>query len=365
MVNHPLPHPSPGQQPGQQPPGQQPPGLGQPPGQQPPGQPGQQPGQQPPGQQPPGQQPGQQPPRQQPGPSGQQAGGGPPSEECNNGDEDDEEYYDDGDGDDGEKEEEEYHDEEDAYVILGYDEYAHDPGQDDDYDDEQEYPERDNHCDEKEHSEEYYGDEDDEDVQILDFDEQYKSVYDGATNQLNRGHKRKYGDLLDESSTLFQEEEEPVDVDVAHQYEIGHITEQQGPEDPELFNPDHSHVQDTPPRPRRSPHINKEEVTQEIAATPVQSIHHGTQRKAARVETPQNPSTLQNQGIARKLMLRTPTGPTPQPSTLTGGTNTKQFQGKVVPKQLCMDMDLVVLMLVALQLVVDLVHLVVHPVGVV
>ena len=60
---------------------------------------------------------------------------------------------------------------------------------------------------------------DNEDVQILEFDEQYESVYGGASNQPNRGQKRKRGDL--------QEEEEPVDVDVAHEYEIEHITEEQ------------------------------------------------------------------------------------------------------------------------------------------
>ena len=166
----------------------------------------------------------------------------------NNGDEaGSEEYYDDGnDGD--EEEEEEYDYEEDEDVILGYDEYADDLEQDDDYDDEQEYPEGDDDGDEKEDSEEYDGDEDedDEDVQILDFDEQYESVYGGTSNQPNRGQKRKCGDLLEESSTPLQEEQEPVDVDVAHQYEIEHITEEQGPEDPKLFSPDHSHVQDTP-----------------------------------------------------------------------------------------------------------------------
>ena len=86
------------------------------------------------------------------------------------------------------------------------------------------------------------------------------------------------------------------------------------------------------PRPRHSPCINKEEVTEEIAAMPLQSIHHGMQHKAARIETPQNPSIQRNQGIARKLILCTPRGPTPQPSTLTGGTIPKTVSGKGGPK---------------------------------
>ena len=103
------------------------------------------------------------------------------------------------------------------------------------------YPEGDDGGDEKEDSEQY---DDDEDVQILEFDEEYESVYGGASNEPNRGQKRKCGDL---------QEEEDVDVDVARDYEIEHITEEQGPEDPEIFSPDHSRVQDTLPRPRCSP----------------------------------------------------------------------------------------------------------------
>ena len=56
------------------------------------------------------------------------------------------------------------------------------------------------------------------------------------------------------------------------------------------------------------------------------------QRKAARIETPQNPSTQRNPGIARKLILRTAGGPTPQPSTSTGGTHAKKFPAKGHPK---------------------------------
>ena len=65
---------------------------------------------------------------------------------------------------------------------------------------------------------------------------------------------------------------------------------------------------------------------------PLQSIHHGTQCKAARIETPQNPSTQRNQGIPRKLILCTPRGPTLQPSTSTGGTNPKTVPAKGRPK---------------------------------
>ena len=94
--------------------------------------------------------------------------------------------------------------------------------------------------------------------------------------------------------------------------------------------------EDTQQRRRRSPRINQEEVTEEIAAMPLQSVHHGMQCKACRIETPHNLSTQQNPGITRKLILPNPQGPTPQvpqPSTSTGGTrHQKKVPAKRGPK---------------------------------
>ena len=53
---------------------------------------------------------------------------------------------------------------------------------------------------------------------------------------------------------------------------------------------------------------------------------------AARIETPQNPSSEQNQLISRKLVLGTPLDANPQQSTSTGGENVKTIPGKGAPK---------------------------------
>ena len=65
---------------------------------------------------------------------------------------------------------------------------------------------------------------------------------------------------------------------------------------------------------------------------PLEFVHPGTERKAARIETPQNPSSEWNQRISRKLLLGTPLGPNPQQSTSTGGENVKTIPVKGAPK---------------------------------
>ena len=65
---------------------------------------------------------------------------------------------------------------------------------------------------------------------------------------------------------------------------------------------------------------------------PLEFVHPGTERKAVRIETPQNPSSERNQRISRKLLLGTPLGANPQLSTSTGGENVKTIPAKGAPK---------------------------------
>ena len=100
---------------------------------------------------------------------------------------------------------------------------------------------------------------------------------------------------------------------------------------PELTTPHESRVQDTPPR-RHSPHVRDQSVTEPIPAMPLEFVHPGTERKAVKIETPQNPSSERNPLISRKLVLGTPLGTNPQQSTSTGGENIKKIPGKGAPK---------------------------------
>ena len=85
--------------------------------------------------------------------------------------------------------------------------------------------------------------------------------------------------------------------------------------------------------PRRgSPHIKDQTVTEPIAAMPLEFVHPGTECTAARIETPQNPSSERNQPISRKLLLGTPLGANPQQSTSMGGENVKTIPAKGAPK---------------------------------
>ena len=65
---------------------------------------------------------------------------------------------------------------------------------------------------------------------------------------------------------------------------------------------------------------------------PLEFVHPGTECKAATIETPQNPSSEQNQCISRKLLLGTPLGANPQQSTSMGGENVKTIPPKGPPK---------------------------------
>ena len=65
---------------------------------------------------------------------------------------------------------------------------------------------------------------------------------------------------------------------------------------------------------------------------PLEFVHPGIENTAARIETPQNPSSERNQRISRKLVLGTPLGTNPQQSTSTGGENVKTIPGKGAPK---------------------------------
>ena len=132
-----------------------------------------------------------------------------------------------------------------------------------------------------------------------------------------------------ESSTPLQEHEEGVEtiVDVPREHEIKQIPQEESLLSPELSSPHQSHVQDMPPQ-RHSPRIKDQTVTEPIAATPLEFVHPGTECKAARIETPQNPSSEGNQCISRKLLLGTPLGANPQPSTSTGRENVKKNSSK-------------------------------------
>ena len=82
---------------------------------------------------------------------------------------------------------------------------------------------------------------------------------------------------------------------------------------------------------RRTPCIKDQTVTEPIPAMSLEFVHPGTERKAARIETPQNPSSERNQRISRKLILGTPLGANPQPLTSTG-ENVKTIPAKGPPK---------------------------------
>ena len=141
--------------------------------------------------------------------------------------------------------------------------------------------------------------------------------------------KRKTG----ESSMPLREHEEHVEtiVDVPREHEMEQIPQEESLLSPELTTPHQSHVQDTPPR-RRSPCIKDQTVTQQIPSTPLEFVHPGSEHTAARIETPQNTSSEQNQHISRKLLLGTPLATNPQHSTCTGGENVKTIPAKGAPK---------------------------------
>ena len=150
-----------------------------------------------------------------------------------------------------------------------------------------------------------------------------------SESPLKEAKKRKTG----ESSMPLQEHEECVEtiVDVPREHEMEQIPQEESLLSPELTTPHQSRVQDTPPR-RRSPRVRDQSITEPIPATPLEFVHPGTEHKAAKIETPQNPSSERNPLISRKLVLGTPLGANPQQSTSTGGENIKTIPGKCAPK---------------------------------
>ena len=143
---------------------------------------------------------------------------------------------------------------------------------------------------------------------------------------LKQSKKRKTG----ESSMPLQEHEERVEtiVYVPREHEMEEIAQDESLLSPELTTP---HVQNIPPR-RRSPRVRDQSITEPIPATPLEFAHRGTERKGAKIKTPQNPSSERNPLISRKLVLSTPLGANPQQSTSTGGENIKKIPGKGAPK---------------------------------
>ena len=126
---------------------------------------------------------------------------------------------------------------------------------------------------------------------------------------LKEAKKHKTG----ESSMPLRKHEERVEtiVDVPREHEMEQIPQEESLLSPELTTPHQSRVQDTPPR-RCSPRIKNQTVTEPIPATPLEFVHPGIEHTAARIETPQNPSSEWNQHISRKLLLGTPLGANPQ-----------------------------------------------------
>ena len=164
---------------------------------------------------------------------------------------------------------------------------------------------------------------------------------DDPNDETNPRQKRKCKSPLKEakkcktgeSSMPLQEHEERVEtiVNVPREHEMEQIPQDESLLSPELTTPHESRVQDTPPR-RRSPRVRDQSVTEPIPATPLEFVHPGTECKAAKIETPQNPSSERNPLISRKLVLGTPLGANPQQSTSTGGENIKKIPGKGSPK---------------------------------
>ena len=98
--------------------------------------------------------------------------------------------------------------------------------------------------------------------------------------------------------------------DVPHEHEIEQNPQKESLLCPELTTPHQSRVQDTPTR-RHSPRIKDQTVTEPIPGTPLEFVHPGIENTAARIETPQNPSSERNLLISRKLVLGTPLGTNP------------------------------------------------------
>ena len=233
------------------------------------------------------------------------------------------------------------------------DEEEEEPEEDDDpYAPDDEYQEQDDdgndeHDEEEEESTDYshddsdeYDDDNDQDDDVCDPGE-YEDDNDDPNDETNPRQKRKCKSLVKEakkcktgeSSMPLREHEERVEtiVNVPREHEIKQIPQEELLLSPELSTPHQSRVQDTPPR-RRSPRIKDQTVTEPIPSMPLEFVHAGSEHTAARIETPQNPSSERNQRISRKLLLGTPLATNPQHSTSTGGENVKTIPAKGAPK---------------------------------
>ena len=222
------------------------------------------------------------------------------------------------------------------------DEYPEDDYDNGNYecDDEEEEESTDDSQDDTDEYDDIYDDENDDNHDVHAPGEE-DDDNDDPNDETNPREKRKCESPLKEakkcktgeSSMLLREHEERVEtiVDVPHEHEMEQIPQEESLFSPELTTPHQSRVQDTPPQ-RRSPHIKDQTITEPIPATPLEFVHPGIENTAARIETPQNPSSEQNPLISRKLILGTPLGANPQQSTSTGGENVKTIPGKGAPK---------------------------------
>ena len=243
--------------------------------------------------------------------------------------------------DDDDNDDEEEEEDDDPYAPD--DEYQEQDEDDDGYDEHDEEEEKESTDYSQNDSDKYddiYDDDNDGDDDVCD-PGKYDYDNDDPNDETNPRQKRKCKSPVKEvkkhktgeSSMPLREHEEHVEtiVDVPCEHEIEEIPQEESLLSPEFSTPHQSHVQDTPPQ-RCSPCIKDQTVTEPIAATPLEFVHPGSECTAARIETPQNPSSERNQRISRKLLLGTPSGANPQQSTSMGGENVKTIPAKGAPK---------------------------------
>ena len=247
-----------------------------------------------------------------------------------------------GNNDDDDDDDDEEPEEDDDPYALDY-EY---PEEDDDdngnyeHDEEEEEESTDDSQDDRDEYDDIYDDDNDHNDDVCAPGE-YHDDNNDPNDETNLHQKRKCESPLKEakkrktgeSSMPLREHEERVEtiVDVPREHEMEQIPQEESLLSPELTTPHQSCVQDTPPR-RHSPRIKNQTITEPIPATPLEFVHPGIENMAARIETPQNPSSEWIQRISRKLILGTPLGTNPQQSTSTGGENVKTIPGKGAPK---------------------------------
>ena len=246
---------------------------------------------------------------------------------------------DDDDNDDDDNDEEPEEDDDPYTPDDEYQEQDDDDDGNDEHDEEEEESTDYSHDDSDEYDD-IYDDDNDQDDDVCDPGE-YEDDNDDPNDETNPRQKRKCESPVKEakkcktgeSSMPLREHEERVEtiVDVPREHEIEQIPQEESLLSPEVSTPHQSRVQDTPPR-RRSPRIKDQTVTEPIPSMPLEFVHPGSEHTAARIETPQNPSSERNQRISRKLVLGTPLAANPQDSTSMGGENVKTIPAKGAPK---------------------------------